>query len=217
MIRVLVADDHPIVREGLKQVIAKDVDMTVVGEALNGQELLDKVYADPVDVVVMDFAMPGRSGIDVLKELKRERPKLPVLILSMYPENELAPRVLKAGASGYMTKESAPKELVQAIRKLHLGGKYVSAALADKLVMDFATNAHRLPHEALSDREYQVLVMIASSKSMQEVADELSLSIKTVRTYRDRILEKMQVKNVVGLTHYALQHGLISGRDAGSQ
>ena len=214
MIQVLIADDHPIVREGLKQVIARDVDMTVAGEALNGQELLDKVYAQPVDVVVMDFAMPGRSCLDVLKELKRERPKLPVLILSMYPENELAPRVLKAGAAGYMTKESAPKELVQAIRKIHLGGKYVSAALAEKVVLNFATNANRNPHEELSDREYQVLIMVASGKSMQEVADELSLSIKTVRTYRDRILEKMQIKNVVELTHYALQHGLIVTRDA---
>jgi two-component system, NarL family, invasion response regulator UvrY len=216
MIRVLIADDHPIVREGLKQVIAKDVDMTVAGEALNGQELLDKVYAQPIDVVVMDFAMPGRNGLDVLKELKRERPKLPVLILSMYPESELAPRVLKAGAAGYMTKESAPKELVQAIRKLHAGGKYVSAALAEKLVVDFATNARSKPHEGLSDREYQVLIMIASGKNVQEVAVELSLSVKTVRTYRDRILEKMQMKNVVELTHYALQYGLIAGRDSAS-
>jgi len=216
MIRVLIADDHPIVREGLKQVIAKDVDMTVAGEALNGQELLDKVYAQPVDVVVMDFAMPGRNGLDVLKELKRERPKLPVLILSMYPESELAPRVLKAGAAGYMTKESAPKELVQAIRKLHAGGKYVSAALAEKLVVDFATNARSKPHEGLSDREYQVLIMIASGKNVQEVAAELSLSVKTVRTYRDRILEKMQMKNVVELTHYALQYGLIGSRDSAS-
>jgi len=216
MIQVLIADDHPIEREGLKQVIARDIDMTVVGEAINGQEVLDKVYAQSVDVVVMDFAMPGRSCLDVLKELKRDRPKLPVLILSMYPENELAPRVLKAGAAGYMTKESAPKELVQAIRKIHRGGKYVSAALADKLVSNFATNANRMPHEELSDREYQVLIMIASGKSMQDIAKELVLSVKTVRTYRDRILEKMQVANVVELTHYALQHELIGARDGGS-
>lgn len=217
MIRVLIADDHPIVREGLKQVIAKDVDMSVVGEALNGQELLDKVYAQPVDVVVMDFAMPGRSCLDVLKELKRERPKLPVLILSMYPENELGPRVLKAGAAGYLTKESAPKELVQVIRKIHHGGKYVSAALAEKVVLDFAANADRKPHEELSDREYEVLIMIASGKSTKDAAGELSLSVKTVRTYRDRILQKMQMKNVVELTHYALQHGLITSRDTGSR
>ena len=209
MIKVLIADDHPIVREGLKQVIMKDVDMTVTGEALNGQEVLDRVYAGDVDVVVMDFAMPGKSALDVLKDLKREHPKLPVLILSMYPENELAPRVLKAGAAGYMTKESAPKDLVQAIRKLQRGGKYLSAALAEKLALDHAVQSGRKPHEDLSDREYEVLVMVASGKSMQEIAGALSISVKTARTYRDRILAKLQVKNVVELTHYALQQRLI--------
>ncbi len=215
MINVLIADDHPIVREGLKQVIMKDVDMTVAGEALNGQEVLDKVYAGDIDVVVMDFAMPGRSALDVLKELKRERPDIPVLVLSMYPENELAPRVLKAGAAGYMTKESAPKDLVQAIHKLERGGKYLSAALAEKLALDHAVQSGRKPHEELSDREYEVLVLVASGKSMQEIAGELSISVKTARTYRDRILAKMQVKNVVELTHYALFNGLIEGREGG--
>jgi two-component system invasion response regulator UvrY len=162
MTKVLIAEDHPIVREGLKQVIAKDVDMTIAGEALNRQELLDKVYA-----------------------------------------------------AGYMTKESAPKELVQAIRKLYAGGKYVSPALAEKLALDPATASGRKPHETLSDREYQVLIMIASGKNMEEVAGELSVSVKTARTYRDRILVKMQLKNVVELTHYALQNGLIGNRDTG--
>ncbi len=214
MIKVLIADDHPIVREGLKQVIMKDAGMTIAGEALNGQELLDRVYAGGVDVVVMDFAMPGKSALDVLKELKREQPRLPVLILSMYPENELAPRVLKAGAAGYMTKESAPKDLVQAIRKLHGGGKYLSAALAEKLAVDYATESGRKPHEDLSDREYEVLVMVASGKSMQEIAAALSISVKTARTYRDRILAKMQIKNVVELTHYALLNKLIESRNS---
>jgi two-component system, NarL family, invasion response regulator UvrY len=215
MINVLIADDHPIVREGLKQVIAKAVDMTIAGEALNGQDVLDMLSVGQVDVVVMDFAMPGRSALDVLKEIKRDHPRLPVLILSMYPENELAPRVLRAGASGYMTKESAPKELVQAIRKLHSGGKYVSAALAEKLVFDFAVQSGRKPHEELSDREYEVLIMVASGKSMDEVAAELSISAKTARTYRDRLLAKMKLKNVVELTHYALQNGLIGTRTGG--
>ena len=209
MIHILIADDHPIVREGLKQVIAKANDMEVVAEAVNGQEVLDRVRSASIDVAVVDFSMPGKSGFDVLKDLKRHFPKLPVLILSMHPESELAPRLLKAGASGYMTKESAPAELVSAIRKIHAGGRYVTSTLAEKLAENLSIRSAGEPHEELSDREYQVLCMLASGETPREIAETLSLSIKTVRTYRDRIMEKMNMKNDVELSHYAIQHGLI--------
>ncbi len=210
MIRVLIADDHPIVREGLKQVIAQGSDMKVVAEALNGQEVLDRVADSEIDVVVLDFSMPGKSGLDVLKDLKRDHPKIPVLILSMHPESELGPRLLKAGASGYMTKESAPAELVNAIRKVHRGGRYVSATLAETLAARLAVGDATTPHESLSDREYQVLCMLAEGKTAQDISAELSLSVKTVRTYRDRIMEKLHLGNDVELTHYAIEHGLLS-------
>ena len=212
MIRVLIADDHPIVREGLKQVIARASDMAVAVEATNGQEVLDHIDPDRIDVVVLDFSMPGKSGFDVLKDLRKTHPRLPILILSMHPESELAPRLLRAGASGYMTKESAPAELTGAIRKVHNGGTYVTPALAEKLAQDLAAGRHTLPHESLSDREFQVLCMLAAGKSAKEIAQEISLSVKTVRTYRDRIMEKMDVKNDVELTHYAIEHGLLSSR-----
>jgi two-component system, NarL family, invasion response regulator UvrY len=209
MIKVLIADDHPIVREGLKQVIEKGADMEVAGEALNGQEVLDKVYAEKWDVVILDFSMPGKTGLDVIKELRRERPKLPILVLSMYPEGELAPRLLKAGAAGYLNKESAPRELVHAIRKVYAGGKYVSPALAEKLATDLTVPADKKPHDILSDREYQVFLRLAAGRSVQEIADENSLSVKTVRTYRERILEKLKLKNDVEIAHFAIEHRLM--------
>jgi len=210
MIRVLIADDHPIVREGLKQVIEKSPDMRVAGEAESGQEALDLVAREDWDVLILDFSMPGKSGLDVLRGVRSERPKLPVLVLSMHPEAELAPRLLKAGASGYLNKESAPKELVNAIRKLHDGGRYVSPALAEKLAADLAGGADRPPHELLSDREYQVLLSIAAGKTAHDVAADLSISVKTVRTYRDRIMEKLALTNDVELTRYALEHRLVA-------
>ncbi|HXX62255.1 MAG TPA: response regulator transcription factor [Bacteroidota bacterium] len=209
MIKVLIADDHPIVREGLKQVIEKSLDMKVAGEALNGQEVLDHVYAEYWDVLILDFSMPGKSGLDVIKELRRERPSLPILVLSMHPEAELAPRLLKAGAAGYLTKESAPKELVNAIRKVHSGGRYVSPALAESLAEGLSHQSAEAPHQSLSDREYQVLLRIAAGRSVQDVATEFSLSVKTVRTYRERVMEKLSLKNDVELSRYALEHGLI--------
>jgi len=209
MIRVLIADDHPIVREGLKQVIAKASDMTVLAEASNGQEALDFVAAGTVDVAVLDFTMPGKSGFDVLKDIRKSRPDFPVLVLSMHPESELAPRLLKAGASGYMTKESAPAELVGAIRKIHGGGRYVTPALAEKLASDLSSSRRGDPHESLSDREYQVLCMLAAGKSPGDIASDLSLSVKTIRTYRDRVMEKIGAKNDVELTHYAIEHHLL--------
>lgn len=209
MIRILIADDHAIVREGLKQIIADIPDMVVAGEAADGQAVLDLVSKDDWDVVLLDIGMPGRGGVDILKQLKYERPKLPVLILSMYPEEQYAVRCLKAGASGYLTKESTPDELVSAIRKVTTGGRYVSASLAEKLAFDLQIDFEKPSHETLSDREYQVMLLIASGKTVSEIADELSLSVKTISTYRSRILEKMRMKSNLELMHYAIKHGLV--------
>jgi len=208
MIKVLVADDHPVVREGLKRVIEKDSGMFVAAEASTSQEVLDQVEGNPLDVVLLDINMPGRGGLEVLQQIKAYHPSLPVLVISMYSEDQYATRVLRAGAAGYLTKESAPSQLVKAIRKVVRGGKYVSPTLAEKLAIDLGTGA-KLPHETLSDREYQVLCMIASAKSVSEIADELSLSVKTISTYRTRILEKMDLGNNVELARYALKHGLV--------
>ncbi len=209
MIKILIADDHPIVRAGLKQVIEKSPDMKVAGEALDGDEVIARVAAETWDIVILDFSMPGKSGIDVIKEIRRERPSLPVLVLSMHPESELAPRLLKAGVAGYLMKESATTELVSAIRKVCSGGRYVSPALAEKLAGDLASDTGRTGHEALSDREYQVLLRLAAGTTAQEIALELSLSVKTVRTYRDRIMEKLSLKNDVEISHYATRHRLL--------
>lgn len=209
MIKVLIADDHPVVREGLKQIIAKGSDMKVEDEALNGNEALEKVRSGNFDVAVLDVGMPGRDGLEVLKDIHREFPKLPVLILSMYPEEQVAIRALNAGASGYMNKETAPKELVNAIRKIHLGGKYVSEALAEKFASGLYMHAKETPQEQLSDREFQVLRMLAAGKEAGEIAEELFISVKTVRTYRDRILEKLNLKNDVELTHFAIKNNLL--------
>jgi two-component system invasion response regulator UvrY len=170
---------------------------------------LTKVGKNDLDLVVLDIAMPGRGGLDVLKEIKSQRPELPVLILSMYPEEQYAVRVLKSGASGYLTKESAPIELVKAIRQISQGKKYISPSLAEKLVVDLEVSPDRPPHETLSDREYQVMCMIALGKTLKEIADELSLSIKTISTYRSRILEKMNMKTNAELTHYTIKNRLV--------
>ncbi|OGO40417.1 MAG: DNA-binding response regulator [Chloroflexi bacterium RBG_16_57_9] len=209
MIRVLIADDHAVVRQGLKQILQDTREMVVAGEALNGQEVLEKVRAEAWDVVVLDIAMPGRSGLDILKELKHERPKLPVLVLSMYAEDQFAVRVLKAGASGYLTKDSAPDELVKAIRKVVSGGKYVSPFLAEKLAFELNTDSSQLPHETLSDREFQVLRLIAAGKTTTEIAVDLSLSVKTISTFRARILQKMNLTTNAELIHYAIRNRLI--------
>jgi DNA-binding NarL/FixJ family response regulator len=210
MIRILIADDHAIVRRGLKQIVAEEAGMTVAGEAQNAQEVLDLVRKQSWDVVVLDLAMPGRGGLEVLKEIKQEQAQLPILILSMHPEDQYAIRALKAGAAGYLTKESAPEELVKAIRKVLSGGKYVSTSLAEKLAQALEMDAQKLPHETLSDREYQVMCLIASGKAVGEIAEELSLSVKTISTYRARILEKMSLKNNAALTHYAVQQRLVN-------
>lgn len=210
MIKILVADDHAIVRQGLKQIVADTSDMVVAGEAVDGQEVLDQVRKEGWDLILLDISMPGRGGIDILKELKTERPKLPVLILSMYPEEQYAIRALKAGAAGYLTKESAPEELIEAIRKVSRGSKYISASLAESLASHVGTtNAEKPPHETLSDREYQVMLMIASGKTVSEIAAELSLSVKTISTNRVRALRKMGMKTNAELTYYAIKHGLV--------
>lgn len=208
MIKILVADDHAVVRRGLIQILTEHSDLAVVGEAQHAQELFTLVRSQAWDIVILDVSMPGRSGLDVLKELKSEFPTRPVLILSSHPEDQYAVRTLKAGAAGYLTKDSAPDELVIAVRKAMQGGKYVSATLAEKLAFNLTSETDRLPHETLSDREYQVMCRIASGKTVSEIADEFSLSVKTISTYRTRILEKINLKNNAELTHYAIQHGL---------
>jgi DNA-binding NarL/FixJ family response regulator len=209
MIKILIADDHPVVRKGLKEIIKDNSDMLVAGEASNGQEVLEEALKKEFDVVVLDISMPGRSGLEVLKQLKRERPELSVLILSMHPEEHYAVRVLKAGASGYLTKESVPDELIKAIRRISTGRKYVSSTLAEKLAFDLENGGEKTLHEKLSDREYEVMCMIASGKTLKEIAEGLCLSVKTISTYRSRILEKMKMKNNAELTHYAIIHNLV--------
>jgi len=209
MIKIFIADDHAIVRRGLKQIISENSDMAVVGEAANGQDALSKIRKDHYDLILLDISMPGRTGLDILKELKSEAPKLPVLILSMYPEEQYAVRVLRAGASGYLTKDSAPDELITAIRRVISGKKYVTASLAEKLAVDLDASSQKQMHESLSDREYQVMCMIASGKPVGEIAEKLSLSVKTISTYRSRILEKMRMKNNAELTYYAIQNKLV--------
>jgi two-component system, NarL family, invasion response regulator UvrY len=208
MIKIIIVDDHPIVRRGLKQVIIEEHDMEVVGEAESAQETFALVRRMQCDVVVLDITMPGMSGLDVLKQLKYEYPKLPVLILSVHSEEQYALRVIKAGASGFLTKDSAPDALVKAIRKVTSGGKYVSPYLAEKLLLGLEATEKPL-HDKLSVREFQTLCMIASGKAVKEIAEELCLSAKTVSTYRARTLQKMQMKNNAELVSYAVKNKLI--------
>jgi len=209
MIKILIVDDHSVVREGLKQIISGNTDMAVEGEARNGDEALDKIKQHYYSVVILDIAMPGKNSFDTMKEIRLQQPHLPVLILSMYPEDQYAVRFFRAGASGYLTKKSAPEELVNAIRTVAKGKKYVSPSLAEALVLDLDTQTGRPLHEALSDRELQVLLMMASGRTAGDIAEELSLSGKTVSTYRSRILEKLHLKNTAELINYAIQNRLV--------
>jgi DNA-binding NarL/FixJ family response regulator len=210
MIRILGADDHTVVREGVKQILSGQDDMLVEDEAETGQETLSKVGQRNYDVVLLDISMPGRSGLEILEDILNIRPKLPVLILSMHPEEQYAVRALRAGASGYLTKASASDELIGAIRKVSRGGKYVTASLAEKLARELDTKADKLRHEKLSNREYQVMLMLASGKSVSEIAEELCLSVKTVSTYRTRIMDKMGLRKNAELTFYAMNNNLLS-------
>ena len=209
MIRVLLADDHAIVRAGLKEILAETGDIAVAGEAASGQEVLARIRGDDYDVAVLDMSMPGRSGIELIRQVKDEKPKLRILVLTMHSEQQYAVRALKAGASGYLTKESAPAKLVNAIRKVVRGGKYVSPEVAEKLILELEPNSQKAPHELLSDREYQVLCMIASGKTVTEIGNILALSVKTISTYRVRILDKLKMKSNADLTRYAIKQGLV--------
>jgi two-component system, NarL family, invasion response regulator UvrY len=209
MKRVLIADDHAIFREGLKQVIAKTVDMAVVDEAENGHEALSKVQTNEYDLVILDISMPGRNGLDMLTEIKRVNRRLPVLVLSMHPEEQYAARAFKAGAAGYLTKGRPTSELLDALQKISLGKRYVSASLAESLAGNLAGEGTRLPLDELSIREYQVMCLIAAGKKPQQIADSLALGVKTIGTYRARILKKMNMKSNADLTRYVLENGLV--------
>jgi two-component system invasion response regulator UvrY len=209
MIKILIADDHTIVREGLKQIVADIPDIVVADEAKSGHEVLDKALKNDYDVLILDIMMPGINGLDVLKQIKTHTPEIPILILSMYPERQFALRFIRAGAAGYLTKESASEELIEAIRMVSSGKKYITRTLAERLASELETGQEKQPHERLSDREYQVMRMIASGKTVKEIAEQLFLSEYTVRTYRSRIFKKMRMKIDTELTQYAIKNNLI--------
>jgi two-component system invasion response regulator UvrY len=209
MIRVFIADDHPVVRKGIRQIVADTNDIVIVGEATNGREALELVgYVVPSDLILLDLSLPDRDGLDVLKQLRREHPAIRVLVLTMHSEDQFAIRALKAGAAGYLTKDGAPAELIGAIRKIVAGGRHVTAQLAERLVAHLGPDAEQPAHERLSDREYQVLRMIAAGKSTRQISAELALSVKTVSTYRSRLLDKMKMKTATELAAYAVRHHL---------
>ena len=207
-IKVLVADDHEIVRQGLKTIISEHTDLSIAGEAENGDQVLKIVKKTKVDVVLLDFDMPEKNGLDTLVELKALYPKLPVMILSIFPEDHYGTRFLKAGASGYLQKSSATNQLIDAIRKVFNGGKYISSALTDKLVTGLNKDKEQFLHESLTDREFQVFRLLATGKKLKEMADELCLSINTISTYRSRILQKMDLKSNADVIRYAIENGL---------
>jgi len=208
MKKVLIADDHAIFREGLKLVIAKTVDMEVTDEATNGLEALRKVQENDYDLVILDISMPGRNGLEVLADIKRAKPKLPVLIMSMHPEEQFAMRAFKAGASGYLTKGGPSQELIEALQRISLGKRYVSTALAEVLADGLGSDSDRPLHDELSIREYQVMCMIANGIKPHQIADKLGMGVKTVGTYRTRVFKKMHMKSNVELTRYVLENGL---------
>ena len=209
MIRVFVADDHAVVREGVKRIIAGAGDMTVAGEAATGEDLVGQLTARPCDVVVMDLSMPGLPGLEVLQEIRRSKPKLPVLVLSMYPADQYAVRTLKAGSSGYLHKGGSPDELITAIRTVVTGRRYLTDEVAQCLAAHVDQASEKPPHERLSNREFQVLCLLASGKSASEIAAELELSVKTVSTFRSRVLEKLGLAHNAELVRYALKHHLV--------
>lgn len=209
--RILIADSHAIIREGLKQILTEVPDMSVSGEASNAKEVLEKIRSEQWDVILLDISLPGKNGLDLLKQIKTENSQIPILILSAETEEQYAIRVLKAGASGYLTKETAPDELIQAVQKVARGGQYVSDAIAEKLLFELRIDSGQPLHKNLSDREFQVLCLIATGKNLTDIAQELKLSIKTVSTYRTKLLQKMQMKNNVELVHYAIENNLKMG------
>ncbi len=208
MIRVLVADDHPVVRIGLKEILARQRDIAVLGEAGTGAELSKLIAQQPWDVVVLDESLPDRGGLEMLKDIRRERPKLPILIFSGHAEDDFVVRALRAGATGYTTKRAAPEELVRAVRRLAQGLRHMSPSAAEELIGALSNGSNKAPHERLSDREYQVLCLLGSGKSVGQIALELERSVKTISTYRARILEKMEMQSNAQLVHYALRRSL---------
>jgi len=209
MLKILLVDDHAVVRRGLRQILEEEIPGVVCGEAGDAEGALHHLSERGWDVLILDITLPGPSGLDVVKQAKQRWPELPVLVLSMHPEDQYAMRVLKIGAAGYMTKETAPDELVRAIRQVLHGGKYVSASLAEKLAGSVEAGSSGLPHEALSDREYEVLCKISSGQTVGQIAGGLHLSVKTISTYRSRILQKMCMSNNAELMAYALRHELV--------
>ena len=209
MIRILIADDHPILRRGLKEILVRELEGATCGEAGNAQQVLSEVQSQDWDLVILDVTMPGRSGLDVLRDLRKLRPKLPVLVLSMHPADQLGRRALRGGASGYMNKESAPEELIGAIRRVLAGSVYVSPALAERMALDLRANPARLLHETLSEREFEVLRMLASGKTVTEIAAELHLSLPTISTHRAHILAKMNMTSTAALISYAVRNRLV--------
>lgn len=207
MTTVLIVDDHPIVRRGLKQVLQDEPDFSIV-EAGNAREALGRIGEQPVDLVIVDIDLPGQNGIELLKDIKRQQKQTPVLMLSVYPEDQVAVRVLRAGASGFLSKEAAPEQLVVAIRKILEGGKHISDRVADLLVMNLGESGDRKLHEKLSDREFQILSLFGEGKTVKQIAEALSLSVPTVSTYRARILDKMEMKSTAELVRYAIQNRL---------
>jgi len=209
MIKVFIADDHAVVRSGIKQILSEESDIKVVGEASNTDEIMKHLYDQNWDILILDITMPGQNGLDAIMEIKQRKPDLKILILTMHSEEEVAIRALKTGASGFLNKDSVPGELIKAVKKVYEGGKYISSSIAESIALSFEKSKPNMPHEDLSDREFQIMCLIASGNSLNQIADNLSISVKTVSTYRSRILEKMNMKSNVELTHYAIRHKLV--------
>lgn len=209
MTNIMIADDHSVVRRGIKQILSEETDLKVAGEASNSEEIFSLLNNEKWDLLILDISMPGKSGLDILLDLKKMKPEMKILILSMHPEKEIALRALKTGADGYLNKDIVPGELIRAIRKVIGGGKYISSNLAETLIFSSGKDISKQPHEDLSEREFQVLCLLASGHSLTQIAEKLTLSVKTISTYRSRILQKMNLKSNVDITHYAIKHKLV--------
>jgi two-component system, NarL family, invasion response regulator UvrY len=208
-VRLLIADDHAVVRQGIRQILTDAPEVQVVAEAATGMEALELMRDADIDLVILDLSMPGLSGLDIVRQMKQDRPLVRILVLSVHPEEQYAVRVMKAGASGYLTKDSAPEELISAVRHIAAGHKYVTATLAERLALELDNASDKLPHQSLSDREYEVMLLVAEGLKVQEIADRLSLSVKTVSTYRTRLLQKMRMRNNADVVRYAVREGLV--------
>jgi len=209
-VRLLIADDHAVVRQGIRQILSDAPEVRIVGEACTGVEALELMRESDADLVLLDLSMPGLTGLDVVRQVRHERPTVRILVLSVHPEEQYAVRVMKAGASGYLTKDSAPEELITAVRCIASGHKYVTATLAERLAAEVEIGSDKLPHESLSDREYQVMLLLAEGLRVQDIAERLTLSAKTVSTYRTRLLQKMNMRSSTDVVRYALRHGLVN-------